>query len=96
MANELFNDYDFLEGLNLLTGNELKVYMALMWDKTITHTDIHMDRRTFMNAYKHLYELGLFDRHWKMYLVDVQTARLAERRKELEANGLMGTGGEKC
>lgn len=94
MANEIFNDYDFLEGLNLLTGNELKVYMALMWDKTITFTDIHMDRRTFMNAYKHLYELGLIDKHWKIYLVDVQEARLAKRREELQAKGLMGTGGE--
>lgn len=81
---ELFNDYDFLEGLNLLTGNELKVYMALMWDKTITFTDIHMDRKTFMKAYKHLYELGLVDKHWKMYLLDVQSAKLEKRYKNLE------------
>ena len=65
MGKELFNDYDFLVGINLLTGNELKVYMALMWDKTITYTDIHMDRRTFMNAYKHLYDLGLVEKHYK-------------------------------
>ena len=88
---ELFNDYDFLAGINLLTGNELKVYMALKWDKTITYTDIHMDRRTFMNAYKHLYDLGLVEKHWKLYLVDVQEARLAKRREELQASGLMGS-----
>lgn len=84
MANEIFNDYDFLEGLNLLTGNELKVYMALMWDKTITFTDIHMDRKTFKNAYEHLYKLGLVDKHWKLYLADIQIARIEQRKKELE------------
>lgn len=92
MTNELFNDYDFLEGLNLLTGNELKVYMALMWDHIITHEDIHMDRKTFKNAYEHLYKLGFFTRHWKTYLADVQIARIEQRKEELQTNGLVSTG----